>query len=429
TQREDLEQATQRLQTRSGDSLDSLAAFQAVRARAPDSDLLLFVNFKEIFSGLQKALREMEAASGENEAAEALVSPDLDDRFHLLGLDAMEAAFLSLHLEAHAVRFDYGLLQAENRGLFRLMAFQPVPAVLPPFMPARSTSASMTGFDFGQAWEAINDILYSLEPDLAVLMQSQVKAFESMTDIRLKADLLDELGPLVYTMTLPSEAQEATKTSPGTGTILSGDSSESSRSNSTRSAPPSTRDNQKELPATVFLVQVHDRAAMEKTLAALLTPLGPLEDLFKTEDVEGVALHTANHFFQDTDSMPPSISYAVADHWVMVGAAPGTVMQKILRECLHPDRPLSSRSDLSKALAALPPGAVSITYQDFGIFAQRLKSTLTLLQKNGPTASQQTRTFLPALHSALLQGSFRISVSTMQRTGEGLFGTTRWLNP
>jgi hypothetical protein len=141
-----LQQIVAALKERASDSpLKENPGFRKVRGRVPATDLLLYFNFNAVLPMIEETIkRDLDNPEGPNPMG--LTGQAVLDA---LAFDAIQSLFLSTTMLDGATHIDVGLQYTANRGLIKILAFEPGPVQLPGFLPDDAVEASVANFSLG----------------------------------------------------------------------------------------------------------------------------------------------------------------------------------------------------------------------------------------------------------------------------------------
>ncbi|MCZ6650165.1 MAG: hypothetical protein O7D35_05795, partial [Acidobacteria bacterium] len=164
--------------------LSTGAGFQTMRRHAANSDLEVLVNLAPVMDLAQKALDSEEGALPDNPLG---IAPQ--DLLRGLGLDVFRSMWFSLRLSPEVTESTGGITFAEERGLIRLAAFQPLPAGRHLPLPAEAIDASTFMFDFSAAWKAALEITTDISPVIGAAMEAQIVQMSAQLGIDLGKEI------------------------------------------------------------------------------------------------------------------------------------------------------------------------------------------------------------------------------------------------
>ncbi|MBC8119059.1 MAG: hypothetical protein H7X75_05735, partial [Burkholderiaceae bacterium] len=104
------------------------------RQRIGDAQALVYVNLPAIYPLIKEGVAAAKAAAG---AKPNMLGIDPEAVFDALGLDALGESYVALAMSETSTRLDFGLAYTEERGLLKLIAYQPGPTSQPDWVPAK----------------------------------------------------------------------------------------------------------------------------------------------------------------------------------------------------------------------------------------------------------------------------------------------------
>ncbi len=349
--REDLQKAIAAFKKGGADaSLASSVHFQKVRARTPGSDLLVYVDLE---AALPFAQQEAE------EIPENPMGITKEGVIKALGLDVLQAAYLSARLGDDATELQAGILYREPKGLVKLLA-APM-AGTPPragFIPPDATHFGACTFSLKTFWETLEGILNDLSPQLLGLIQMQLQQVAAQTGVDIKKDLLDNLGGEIVTATVPRP------TEPG------------------KAPAPEDED-------TLVVLSVANRQALETALEALKTALAPGGEMFEKRDYLGTTLHSFKLPLPVPEGQPEKqLTYALMDRYLVVCVGSSGPIEGVLAALAKPGASVWEREEVRKALGTLKPKESGVGYADSRSSVSQIIENVARIQEqmggNGP---------------------------------------------
>jgi hypothetical protein len=377
--------------------------FLRTRERVKGAQSLAYLNIPAIYPALQNAVTAAKAKSG---AGGNPMGLDPETVFNALGLDALGEGYIALRVDDKETRMDAGLIYGEERGLLKLIAYQPGPAVQPDWIPAKWPSVSTAKFSLSKAYAGLEELLDSVSPMLSGMAQGQIRTFNKKLRIDIKRDLIGSIGDdLISAYALPPGLEAG-------------------------AVPAWTEMDQ------LIAFSLSNPVAFTKSVDALKSLAGPAaEKLFTKRDYLGNTLYTLNQPAPAEGAKPArGFSYAIANGTLLVGIGSPATVESALQGMASAQGLFWKRDDVKAALADLPADASGLQVQDLRVLIASLVETAVQMQEAenaGKPADEQKRyldlTARP--DSDVIARHWGFSSGYVTRTSEGLFSTTRLAHP
>jgi len=377
--------------------------FLRTRERVNGAQSLAYLNIPAIYPALQNAVTAAKAKSAGGFNPMGL---DPEAVFNALGLDALGEGYVALRVDDKETRMDAGLIYSEERGLLKLIAYQPGPTAQPDWIPAKWPSVSTARFSLSKAYAGLEEFIDSLSPMLSGMAQGQIRAFNKQLRIDIKRDLVDSIGDdLISAYALP----------PGLDAGV---------------VPAWTEMDQ------LIAFSLSNPAAFTKSVEALKNLAGPAaEQLFTKRDYLGHTLYTLNQPARAEGAKPAKgFSYAIANGTLLIGIGSPATVESALQGMASAQGLFWKRDDVKTALADLPADASGLQVQDLRVLIASLVETAVQLQEAenaGKPDGEQTGYLDVSARpdSDVIARHWGFSSGYVTRTSEGLFSTTRLAHP
>jgi hypothetical protein len=317
------------------------SAFQMARRYLPENDILLYID-------LARNLPLMRQSFEEGAEEDAPVSPGAI--FDALKLDNFLNLYLAVDLGESTLAIDAGATFTENQGLAKILAYGPEAASNPTFIPAGATSFGSSNFDIQSAWAELEVVLNQIDPNLLAMAAAQVNAIRegAGVELDLRKDLLENISGEIVMVQMP----QATN------------------------APGEVQLTQ---PEQVFAFGIKQRQGLELTIETLKGVFGQGSELFTERQFLGTSIYSLRGAEDQSQSM--GVSYAVTDdHFLLSVGASDAALEAVLIAMQRPAaKPVWELDDVKLALAALPPGATGVGYQDLAKTGKMIFEMLSLM--------------------------------------------------
>jgi hypothetical protein len=376
--------------------------FLRTRERVGKAQSLIYVNTPAIYPLVRDAVRVAKTKS-----AGALNSLGLDTEvvFNALGMDAVGEGYMSLLIDEKETRIDMGLVYSDERGLLKLVAYQPGPAVQPDWIPGKWASVSTARFSMLKAYEGLEELLVAVSPMLSALADGKIRSINKQLNVDLKRDFIGSFGDdLISAYAIPPGFD------PGVVPQLS------------------------EMDQFVSLSLANEPAFI-KAMDALMKNLGPAaEKLFIKRDYLGHTIYTFNAPTPPGAKPPRGFSYAIANGTLMLGIGSAATVENALQGMASGEGLFWKRDEVKAALADLPADAVAFQIQDLRVMIASLIETAVQAQEliNASNSEEGKTIFVdvstrPDADAIARHWSFSSGHAT--RTPDGIFSTTRLAHP
>ncbi len=325
--------------------LASSARYQRLRDTANSPDVLFALRLPplvELFqAGMEKSL-----AGNENPmvpTAQAIVQG--------VGLDVMEDLVMSWHTTEEESVARYRLNYSAPDGIFSLLQHQTPGLPRPKWIPANWQNIAVYRFDMGQLLPRLEQILNTISPPLAGMVQGMQGQVAKNTGVDIKKDLMGHFGDeLVIAQHLsPSELNPAPGTTPGLEDI-----------------------------PQLFGIAVRDEAAIERALATLMP---------KPSDGASSPVRTRDYLSYKINSVTPPAAggqqggakgahYAIAGGYVFFTTGNPQPLEQALQALARGGDSYWDRKDTRERLASVPAEANAFQVQDTASMFALLVNTI-----------------------------------------------------
>lgn len=379
-------------------SLGKSERFLRTRERASGAAALVYINMPAIYPLMQQGVQK---AAAKTEGRPNPMGIDPQAAFAALGLDALGECYLAFRSDAAESRLDCGLVYSEERGILKLLAYEPGPAPRPDWIPAKWTSVSTGRFAFARAYQGLEELVDAISPLLSGIAQGQIRAYNRKLGIDLKRDLVGSLGTdLVSAYSLSSQPGE-------TATVDELDQ--------------------------LIAVTLTNEAAFTRCLEALKSLAGPAAaQMFAKREYLGNTIYSMQ---PAAAGRSKGVSYAIAGKTFLLGIGSPSILESALQGMASAEGAYWKRDDVKALVARVPQEASSLQVQDLKALVEALIETGVRLQKAENEAGEEkpeSRTYVdvdarPDAEAVARHWGMAGGYST--RTSEGLFSTWYIDNP
>jgi hypothetical protein len=378
--------------------------FLRMRERTAQAQALVYINFPAIYPILQEAVADI---SRKTAGQPNPLGIDAQAIFAALGLDAFGESYFAMQVNDAETRMNFGLTLNGDRGLVKLLAYEPGPAPKPDWVPAKWPSVSTARFSFVKAYAALEEMLDAISPMLSGMAQGQIRAYNRKLGIDIKRDLIGSLGDeFISAYAAPAAAQ-------------SGDN------------PALVQMDQ------LFAFSLSNETAFIKSIEALKSLAGPAaEQLFIKRDYLGSTIYTLNPPARPgATSGPRGFSYAIANRTLLFGIGSSATVEAALQGMASGDGGFWKREDVEAALSQVPADAMAVQVSDLRVMMSTFVDMAVGMQQaalQGAGDDAEKKTYLDVSarpDEDVIARHWGLATSYSTRTAEGLFSTWSLAHP
>ena len=320
------------------DSVARQADFAALGRLRPDNSVVGYVNLERLVAslvGVAKA-REAATAAAQGHAAANPMGITPAGIVHALGFDALRSVAFAATLDRDASTLDFNLRWNERRGLLRALAYGAPPAPQPAFVSDSWLSVSSVRFSVKDAYAAIRETLRTGLPAVDGMVQQQILNLNQKLGIDLERDLFGSLGDEVTNAI-------AAGTAPG-----GADGSTAFRSTD-----------------RLIAFSLTDADALRRLVDRLKAENPQSAKLFVPRDYLGETLYTFTPPPPPPGTRPSqAFAYAITRTHLFICLGSASMLETALQCAAGNGKTIWRRADVATALAELPPGGVSVEFED-----------------------------------------------------------------
>jgi hypothetical protein len=277
-----------------------------------------------------------------------------------LGLDALRDLYFCVAITPEATHVNGGLTCSEQRGLFKILAFNDGPVAQPDFVSEKWINASTASFSVPAAYTALKEFLNALNPMIASLMQARIKELNQQLGVDLEHDFIGSLG---------AQLLSAKAMRPGSNPD---------------SPPPLSEIDQ------LIALSLNNAPAFIKAVDAFKRMAGPqVEKMFNKREYLGQTLYTL-----EVPSPKPgqkSVSYAITPKYLFVAVGSPAILESAVQGLDGKQATLWQKPEVKAALAEIPASACTFEYQDNRALIGSLIETLAQLSSNIAATSNSAK--------------------------------------
>ncbi len=378
--------------------------FLRTRQRIGDAQSLAYINFPAIYPLIQQGVA---AAKAKSAGQPNMMGLDPETIFEALGLDGLGEIYLAMESGQNETRIDSGIAFSGERGLMKLLAYEPGAAPRPEWVPAKWPSVSTARFSVPKAYEGIEELLEAISPMLSGMAQGQIRGMNKQLGVDLKRDLIGSIG------------EELTSAYAIPAGFTGG------------SVPPWTEMDQ------LIAFSLVNEAAFTKAVEALKLLAGPAaEHMFIKREYLGHTLYTVNMPSGTEGKSARGFTYTVANRTLLVGVGSAATVENVLQAMASPKKDsFWERADVKAALADAPAQSSMIQVQDLAVMMKSFVELAVQLQKQAdatqdPDAEKKNYVDVNSRpDDETIERYWGLSTGYGERTSEGLFSTARIAHP
>ncbi len=287
---------------------------------APEG-LVISVSGTALYDSFSEIMREDARA---NPSGTPPVNPDI--LLKSLAIDALEGLTLSLAPGAASIDLGVVVKLTEQRGIFRVLAYQPGPPEYPSFVPADCIEVASARFSFQEMWTEILATLEVAAPQVHGMMRAQLAGFSQGLGVDVEQGLIGSLEDRTLMMSFPLESED-----PGEEAPLA------------------------EL-TQVGALALSDAQAFETTLNAVISVVDPTGQLFESQEFMGMTLRVLNAPAPEGGKQLRT-SFAIAQDRLFFSNHGPEPVRRVLANLNSEAPSFWKREDVAAAIATLPPEA------------------------------------------------------------------------
>lgn len=377
-------------------SLGKSEKFLSTRQRTGDAQGLFYVNTPAIYP----LVREGVAASKAKTAGKGnSLGLDPEAVLSALGLDALGEVYVAVQTSATETILTSGAIYSGDRGLLKLIAYEPGPAPRPDWIGAKWPSVSTAKFSLPKAYAALEELLEGVSPMFSSMAQGYVRQINKNIGLDLKRDFIGSFGTDIVSASV---------------------------------LPPGTADSPAEMDQIVSFSLVNE-AAMVKSIEAFKRMAGPAADqLFAKREYLGYTIFSLNLPPAAVAAGQKGTSYAIADGTLLIGVGSNYAIESALQGMKAKAGLFWKRDDVKAAIADFPADISAIQVQDLRtIVTAAIQAMIELETSKDPSGENTNKMFdVSAKPDAEVIGRYwGLTAGYSLKTSEGMFNKMRIVHP
>jgi hypothetical protein len=316
----------------------------------------LFCNFKPLLSMLEEVVDNPDLQLPENPfgiKTEGLIKA--------LGLDSLDCLGLQIDPNDEGFSISSAFFLDKYEGIFSLMENDGKKANFYQFVPPGLMSASSARYDLSKLWPKIEEMMRKMSPQLLLLVNSQIQAFEDQIGVPFRKNVLGSLGDEIVTFSrLNSDWAD------NVGQLFSdqsdGDELDLDQLGEAVKSPTSD----------IYAISLRDPKLFDQSLRATMDGATKGADLFEERKHKGTAIRS----MRGLEQAGVSLSYAIIDKWLLLSMGEAQLLNQVIDRMQSDDKSLWDRKDIQGGLRDFPDQVSQIEYFDFGQLMGMLKPML-----------------------------------------------------
>ena len=309
-----------------------------------EGDARLFMNFKPLVAMMEKLVEDPKFELPENPfgmKTEALMEA--------LGLDSMDCLGLQIDPSDESLSLSSAFFVTNYDGIFSLMEDDGKKANLHPFVPASLMSASSARYDLSKLWPKIEEMMRKMSPQLLLLVNSQIQAFEDQIGVPFRKNVLGSLGD-----DMVSFSRLNTDWAKNVGQLFSDDDALDVDGSPT---------------SEVYAISLRDPKLFDQALRATIDGATKGADMFEERKHKGTLIRS----MRGLEQSGVSLSYAVTGKWLLLSMGEDQFLNQVIDRMQSDPKSLWDRKDVKSALRDFPDQVSQVEYFDLGQLMEMFK--------------------------------------------------------
>ncbi len=282
-----------------------------------DADMLAYLDLSTII----KPAMNMMAKEGGAEMGQVLTI------MRVLGLPKFDMLYASADVSKGRSDIEMGLTFHDSPGIMKVMAMDG-PGIVPNFLPPDADSGGHGTIQLDKMFDAIESLVKEAVPAFGDVMTQQLDEFKKATGVDIRKDILANVGPDIFSATLPLTAEAA------------------------------KNEDENAMEPTVLGLKLKNRKAVELAVDTIINKTAPDGAMFEKREYQGVNIRNMKD---------APMGFLFTDDWLIISVGPQTLLEKtITRMSKGGDDHLFAQPVVKSAFEGLPGGDDGSTYIDLG---------------------------------------------------------------
>jgi hypothetical protein len=247
-----------------------------------------------------------------------------------LALDSLECIGIQIDPSDEKLVLASGAFFNRYEGIFSFFQHDNEEEFIPyDFIPGQAFTATSARYDMAMLWPTVEKIIKGLSPQLLLLMNSQIQAFEEQAGVAFRRDVLGSLGDEVMSFSL-----------------LSGKAK-------------TIEDFEKANPS-FYGISLTNSKLFDRSLRSMIDSLAPGNELFEDRVHKGVTVRK----LRGLEESGVSLSYTVTDNWLFLAMGEDNQLNQMINRLQGKGRSLWQKKEIKRALKNLPDSVGQLDYLD-----------------------------------------------------------------
>ena len=314
-----------------------------------EGDARLFMNFKPLVAMMEQLVEDPKLELPENPfgiKTEALMNA--------LGLDSMDCLGAQLDPSDESFSLSSAFFVSKYDGLFTLMEDDGKKANLHAFVPPSVMSASSVRYDLSQLWPKMEGMMREISPQLLLLVNSQIQAFEDQIGVPFRKNVLGSLGD-----DLVSFSRLNKDWAKNVGQLFSDEDELDELDLDQLSSPTSD----------VYAISLRDPKLFDQALRATMDGATKGADMFEERKHKGTLIRS----MRGLEQSGVSISYAVTGKWLLLTMGEDQFLNQVIDRMQSDQKSLWDEKEVKSALRDFPDQLSQVEYFDLAQVMEMLK--------------------------------------------------------
>ena len=317
-----------------------------------DGDARLFMNFKPLVSMMEELVENSKFELPENP-----FGMKTEGLMEALGLDSLDCLGLQIDASDESFSLSSAFFVTKYDGIFSLMEDDGKKANLHSFVPPGLMSASSVRYDLSKLWPKMEEMMKEMSPQLFLLVNSQIQAFEDQIGVPFRKNVLGSLGDdLVSFSRLNADWAE------NVSQLFSDelDDDELDELDASQLSSPTS---------DVYAISLRDPKLFDQALRATMDGATKGADMFVERKHKGTLIRS----MRGLEQAGVSLSYAVTDKWLLLTMGEDQFLNQVIDRMQSDQKSLWDRKDVKSALRDFPDQVSQVEYFDLGQLMEMLK--------------------------------------------------------
>ena len=317
-----------------------------------DGDARLFMNFKPLVSMMEELVENPKFELPENP-----FGMKTEGLMEALGLDSLDCLGLQIDVSDESFSLSSAFFVTKYDGIFSLMEDDGKKANLHSFVPPGLMSASSVRYDLSKLWPKMEEMMKEMSPQLFLLVNSQIQAFEDQIGVPFRKNVLGSLGDDLVSFSRLN-ADWAENVSQLFSDAL--DDDELDELDAAQLSSPTS---------DVYAISLRDPKLFDQALRATMDGATKGADMFVERKHKGTLIRS----MRGLEQAGVSLSYAVTDKWLLLTMGEDQLLNQVIDRMQSDQKSLWDRKDVKSALRDFPDQVSQVEYFDLGQLMEMLK--------------------------------------------------------